>query len=262
MYGPAYSELDPADRRRLADALGDSPETVIAVHLLRRGLCRAYVSGSPSRFDGAVVQATHLPEEPTGFGNDPEVLWGLLESVSGWTCMNVAPKCAPGLGALMEGALDSPVRYLDDVYHTLTVPAVELRSEAVRRLTLEDLALLKSAPADIQGGRFENTAAMLSEGFVAGAIVDGRLAGIAHVSAVTDGYADIGVATLEPVRKRGFATAAASIVARSVQGAGRTPVWSTGADNTASLRVARKLGFVEVSRRTYVIPARPPSEPA
>ncbi len=256
MSGPAYRELDPRDLGRLADALGDSPETVIAVHLLRRGLCRAYASGSPSRFGGAVVQATHLPEEPTGFGNDPEVLWGLLESVSGWTCMNVAPKCAPGLGALMEGALDSPVRYVDDVYHTLTVPATEFQSEAVRRLTLEDLALLKSARADIQGGGFEDLATMLSEGFVAGAIVDSRLAGIAHVSALTDGYADIGVATLEPLRKSGFATAAASIVARSVQATGRVPVWSTGANNAASLRVAQKLGFAEVSRRTYVIPAK------
>jgi len=31
------------------------------------------------------------------------------------------------------------------------------------------------------------------------------------------------------------------------------PVWSTGEDNVASLRVARKLGFEEVGRRTYVI---------
>ena len=209
-----------------------------------------------------LFRALDCPEEPIGFGNAPEVLWGLLASIRGWTCVNVAPKCASGLGALMEGALGSPVRYMDDVYHTLTVPAVEFQSEAVRRLTLEDLPLLRSAPADVQGGGFEDTAAMLSDGFVAGAIVDGRLAGIAHVSAATDRYADIGVATLEPLRKCGFATAAASIVARCVQATGRIPVWSTGADNAASLRVAQKLGFVEVSRRTYVIPARPRLTPS
>ena len=91
MSGPAYRELDPGDRVRLADALGDSPETVIPVHRLRRGLCRAYVSGSPSRFDGAIVQGTRLPEEPIGFGNAPEVLWDLLAAVRGWTCVNVVP---------------------------------------------------------------------------------------------------------------------------------------------------------------------------
>jgi RimJ/RimL family protein N-acetyltransferase len=30
------------------------------------------------------------------------------------------------------------------------------------------------------------------------------------------------------------------------------PVWSTGENNVASLRVARNLGFEEVGRRTYV----------
>ena len=33
-------------------------------------------------------------------------------------------------------------------------------------------------------------------------------------------------------------------------------MWSAGGHNAASLRVAEKLGFVEVSRRVYVIPER------
>ncbi len=53
-----------------------------------------------------------------------------------------------------------------------------------------------------------------------------------------------------------FATAAAAIVARCVQEAGQRPVWRAGEGNTASLRVASKLGFTEVARRTYVILAR------
>ena len=84
-------------------------------------------------------------------------------------------------------------------------------------------------------------------------MVDGRIVGTAQTSAITARYADIGVSTDERWRERGFATAAASIVARRVQETGRTPVWSCGEDNMASLRVARKLGFEEVSRLTYVI---------
>ena len=53
-------------------------------------------------------------------------------------------------------------------------------------------------------------------------------------------------------RGMGFATASASIVARRIQDLGRTPVWSAGEDNAASLRIAAKLGFVEVSRRVYL----------
>ena len=41
----------------MAGALGDTPETVISVHLLARGPCRAYVAGDPARFKGAVVQS-------------------------------------------------------------------------------------------------------------------------------------------------------------------------------------------------------------
>jgi len=61
---------------------------------------------------------------------------------------------------------------------------------------------------------------------------------IAHTSARTEHYADIGAFTLKEWRGHGLATAAASIVAKRVQEVGQTPVWSTGEDNLASLRVA------------------------
>jgi predicted GNAT family acetyltransferase len=62
------------------------------------------------------------------------------------------------------------------------------------------------------------------------------------------------VYTREEFRNRGLATATAALVARRVQQAGQTPVWSAGEHNVASLRVARTLHFVQVSRRTYVVP--------
>jgi predicted GNAT family acetyltransferase len=116
-----------------------------------------------------------------------------------------------------------------------------------------DLPLLDAAPREIQGAGFGGTRALLEEGVVAGAIVDGALVAIAHASALTPRHADIGVATLDVWRGRGFASAAAALVAQQVQATGRTPVWSTGEDNVASQRVAEKLGFVEVGRRVYVI---------
>ena len=70
---------------------------------------------------------------------------------------------------------------------------------------------------------------------------------------MTERHADIGVFTSEEWRGRGLVTAAASMVAKQLQATGLTPTWSTGEDNFASLRVAGKLGFAEVGRRTYVI---------
>jgi len=211
------------------------------------------VAGDPSRFDGAVIQADLLPNEPMAFGQDPEVLWSLLTAVKGWECVNVPSQCATALGEIIEERTGVPVRYYSDIYHVLSKPALDFHSEAVRQLTLADLELLESAPPKLQGRAFGSPYALLSEGVAACAIMSGRIVAIAHTSAHTERYADIGAFTFKEWRSRGFATAAASIVARRVQEAGQTPVWSTGEANKVSLRVAQKLGFREVSRRTYVI---------
>lgn len=249
-----YQPLDSKSCHVLANALGDTPETVISVHLLRRGLCRAYVAGEPSRFDGAIVQDNFCPAEPMGFGSDPEVLWDLLKSVEGWECVNVASECATDLGEIIEENMGVRVRYYGDVYHILSKPVLNFQNEAVRQLTLDDLNLLESAPTEVQGAGFGSIRNLLSDGVVACAVISGKIVAIAHTSARTNHHADIGVFTLEEWRGRGFATAATAIVAKRVQEAGQTPVWSTGEDNFASLRVAHKLGFTEVLRRTYVIP--------
>jgi RimJ/RimL family protein N-acetyltransferase len=245
--------LEPKQQPVLAGALGDTPDTVQSVHVLRRGLCNAYVAGDPARFDADVLQAVDWPEEPTGFGSDPDLLWELLQQVEGWTCILVDSGCAPGLAAIMEAELGRRTRFLDDVTHLLAAPARVVRDPAVRRLTMADLELLKSAPLELRAGLWPGPRELLAEGIVACAVVSGEIVATALTAACSDRYADIGVYTREEVRGRGYATAAASLVAREVQAGGRNPVWGAGAHNAASLRVAQKLGFEEVSRRTYVI---------
>jgi hypothetical protein len=145
------------------------------------------------------------------------------------------------------------VRYLDDIYLHLVQPAPALRSDVVQRLTLADLPLLEAAPPDLHTGGFGSLAGLLSEGIVVGAIMDGRIIAIARTSARSERHSDIAVATLEGWRNHGLATAAAAVVAQELQVAGQIPVWSAGAHNPASLRIAQKLGFTKVARRRYVI---------
>ena len=66
-------------------------------------------------------------------------------------------------------------------------------------------------------------------------------------------YANLGAYVLEEFRGQGLATAAAALVTREVLARGETPVWSTCETNTASQDVARKLGFRQVARATYVV---------
>ena len=57
-------------------------------------------------------------------------------------------------------------------------------------------------------------------------------------------YEDIGVVTLPEYRGAGLCVACAGALCRDIEGRGRRPTWTTSPDNTASLRVAEKLGFV------------------
>jgi RimJ/RimL family protein N-acetyltransferase len=214
------------------------------------------VAGEVATFDGAIVQSNDWPTEPAGFGSDPEVLWDLLQSVKGWDCLLVDSECASALGRIIAREMGVQVRYLDDVSHTLTRPARAFHDEAVRRLSLADLVLLKAAPQELRAGLWSNPREILLEGVIACAVIAGEIVATALTTAYSERYADIGVYTAEGLRGRGYATAAASLVAKSVQESGRIPTWGAGEHNAASLRVAEKLGFVELSRRRYVIVAQ------
>lgn len=178
-----------------AETMDDTPQNVILLHLLRRGLCRAFVLGSLPDDHAVVIQDRHFPEEPVAFGNDPEKIWDLLKTISGWTNINVADDMAKSLGALIQADINADVRYLQDIYLTLERPVECRESDAVRLMTESDLAFLKSVPNDMQPSGFGGIESLLTKGFVAGAIVDGKLISVAQTYARTAKYADIGVKT-------------------------------------------------------------------
>ena len=248
--------MTQGERNDLADAIGDTPETVIGTHLLRRGLADAHVFGDRRRPDGAIVQSHSLRSEPWCLGTDPAAVLDLLRPLNDWRRQGMSPnvdaRLAPPLAALAEKDLHVKVEFYGDVYHTLSVPVADVSVPEVRQLDTEDVYILAAYRGSALGTGFATFEDLLTDGLAAGAVVEGSLVGLAHTNALTSGYADIGVATDKAFRRRGFASAAASIVARRIQERGLVPVWSTGEDNEASLRVAARLGFREVSRRVYL----------
>ena len=248
------AQLSSAELPALARVLSDSLETAIPVHRLMRGPCIAYVVGETARFDAAIVHLQEDKGELQGFGENAEALWSILEPLDGWRAVSVSPSVAPKLGVQIRSSTRNRVAYYDDVYHTLTRPAVTHSHPDVRLLTVDDRALFDDVPDDLKPGMRGDVEIVLREGFVAGAVVDNSIVSVAHTNAITERYADIGVFTHQDYRNLGYSTASAAIVAAAIQKSGRTPVWSCGEDNLPSLRVAAKLGITEVSRRTYVIP--------
>ena len=248
------TKLTPQECLVLADIIGDTPTTVISTSRLKQGMCDAYIVGSLPDVDAALVFDAYCADEPCGFGTDAEAMWQLLKATDGWSCVNVDIACAASLGALIETDRDTSIRYYGDVCHALLEPVHRYPNKTVRLLTLEDVDRLAQAPTEVQGNGYKTHTAMLTEGIAAGAVVDDDIVAIAHTYAETNLHADIGVSTLEAWREKGLSTAAASLVAQEIQARGKVPAWSCGEDNLASLRVAEKLGFTEVGRRTYVIP--------
>lgn len=273
--------LDAAERLILADALGETPQTTMSTHRLRRGLARAAVAGPPERPEAAVVQAFALMAEPAGFGDDPERIWGVLRGLDGWTSVHVALPVGPPLAALIQAETGRAYRLEEEIYFQAgaasrdgaagkagaadlperpLTPPESLAIPGVRRLGAADVPLMEAATdrLGMAGWRFGSAAAQIADGFAAGAVVEGRLVAVAFTAARGSRYGEVGIVTQAACRGRGYAGAAAALVAADLRAAGLTVIWSTSVENAASRRIAAKLGLTEVSRRVYLYPATVP----
>ncbi len=247
--------LDKSGMRKLADTLGESPRACASLSLLRRGLCRAAVVGSPDVFTAAIVQFPFMSDEPIAFGEDIDGIVALLDQTElPWGCVEVHPDIAEPLGDLVQSHWDRKIRLYDAVYLALLSPARSIRNAEVRLLTHDDLELWSGVSDDeLEACGFGDVETHLREGIAAAAIVNGRIVAVTECSGITGTYADVGVYTQEPYRRRGYASAGASLVSTEAQRRQLVPVWSTGVDNHASLGIAAKVGFTEAERATYVI---------
>lgn len=256
----ASHELDCDGCLRLAAALPDTPDNAESIGPLRNGKARAWVKGALPDFDAAVVQWADLPEEPVGFGSDPESILELLQMVPGWTCVDVEGFIAPLLRDLIKERLGCGSHLHEGVGYRLLRPVKIFRNPAVRELVPEDGKLLtEDTLAEFTSHHFGNPVPTVArrkgdDWFQAGAIIGGRIVGFVGGSRCSERYAVLGAYVMEEYRRKGLATAAASLVSGYFQELGLIPAWSTGVGNPASMAVPVKLGFEEVlPRRCYVV---------
>jgi RimJ/RimL family protein N-acetyltransferase len=137
----------------------------------------------------------------------------------------------------------------------------------VRRLGPDDGAALASLGEETAwiAKTWGGPDGLAASGMGAGAFAGGRLVAVACPFFVGERYEDLGVATEPGFRGLGLSLACAAAVCRDVRARGRVPTWTTSPDNTASLRVAEKLGAVLHRRDRLLVvgipvpqPARPP----
>ncbi|HTP02151.1 MAG TPA: GNAT family N-acetyltransferase [Anaerolineales bacterium] len=241
------------EKRELANALGNSPETALAVHLLRKGNGDAYVAGALPDFHAAIIEDYDVGPELLAFGSDIPAFINILYEMDGWDIVNAPRPIATELSAAIRSQMHLSVHMIDDIYQVPAGVVASFRNPDVRMLTREDIPLLEQTPDDIRDSFEDDLELVFREELVAGAVLPGRIVSIAATYGYQEKYVDVAISTLEEFRGRGYARAAASLIAAKVQEAGRVPIWSCAPTNLSSLAVAAKLGFHEVSRRINIV---------
>jgi RimJ/RimL family protein N-acetyltransferase len=126
-------------------------------------------------------------------------------------------------------------------------------SYVVRRLGPDDTQRLGELSAESSwiAKTWGGPSGLASSGYAWGAFAGGRLVAVACTFFLGIGYEEIGVVTEPEFRGLGLSAACAGALCEDILDRGRYPSWTTSPDNSASLRVAEKLGFALV-RRDYL----------
>lgn len=162
---------------------------------------------------------------------DPLALRALADELPAYTFLMVSPELAAALGRPTARA----------ILHTLPDPD-----------TLPELegATLLEAPTGVP----PQLADELRGQRVWTVYVDGAPVSFAYAPWRSARWFDISVDTLPGARQLGLATLVAAAMIRDERARGREPVWGADEGNPASLRLARRLGFVAVDELWVATP--------
>jgi GNAT superfamily N-acetyltransferase len=218
--------------------LPDRPGPLIGLHIIHTGYGTAHVDRWPEPNVLLVNTAGNY-----SLCGDPDYLnvANLQANVSGF--VEAPPSFLSGLKAAFPDVLawDRVILQLAE-RPTVTSPD----NSRVRRLDKGDAAALRALSAEVSwvAKTWGGTDGLAESGYAWGAFVENRLVSIACTFFVGETCEDIGVATEPAFRRQGLSTACVEALCEDIFNRGRKPSWTTSPDNTASLRVAKKLGFV------------------
>lgn len=152
---------------------------------------------------------------------DPALLHALAAEFASHTFLVVTEELAATLGR----------RACRAILHTLPEP--DALPDLEGAVLLPDVSQVPSPLAD-----------ELRDARVWAAYVDGTPVSFAYAPWRSARWFDVSVDTLSGSRQLGLATIVASAMIRDERAQGREPVWGADENNAASLRLARRLGFV------------------
>jgi GNAT superfamily N-acetyltransferase len=233
--------------RDLAAALPDAPQLIDVRGILRSG--HAVVTGGSSAAEGFAARVVHGALSVIGIVGRPPCA-AIVDATDGITAMTpilAQTADADHVGRCLAAAPSANGRRWQGermIVHTLAAPIQQpdhatgsQHNRIVRLLTAADS--LAHLPA---GLRHEMTHARLRAP-VATVFVDGRASSFCYPVWTTESLWDVSIDTLEEFRGQSLAPQAVWFMAELMRSRGCAPVWAALESNSASLRLAAKLGF-------------------
>jgi GNAT superfamily N-acetyltransferase len=250
-------ELTRQQAAALRDWFGpERPGPLVAQHVANtgHGTCRADRWPDP-RAVLATCGGNHA------LAGDPAALrgGGLLDGLTGFVD-------APGPFAPLVRDTAGDVETWERVILALDGPPRPVRARGdhlVRRLGPADAGALAALGDETSwiGASWDGPAGLAASGTAWGAFDGARLVAVACPFFVGWRFEDLGVATEPDARGLGLSAACAAAVCADVRARGHAPSWTTSPDNTASLRVAEKLGFTHRRDDRLLVVGVPIPEP-
>jgi hypothetical protein len=239
------SAVLPVEPSALAAALPDVPCWVYVRSLLMSG--SAQVRLTADRDAALVLDPTFavLVGRP-----DPGLLRGALVGSPSGPELLIQDDALLGAQAALPDWIARPF-----VVHALSKPYPPVASLAPGVVVSAPLdpTVLDGLPEDVRADALNAPAASVR-------FVNETPVAVCAVSDLTEGLWDVGIDTLEPVRRHGHGTAVFQALVSEMAAQGRQPVWAAYEDYAPSLRMAARLGFRPVARMVELVPPARGSE--
>eukprot|EP00667_Euglena_gracilis_P006932 EG_transcript_7000 len=265
------SLLPNADHPALLACLPVDAEYCQVAAALTAGRALAYVVGDVARPSLAVVEDPCVPDEAFIFGKSPYAIVRCLTALwpVWWPRLNVARGMERQLCRLLRKTFEAtepvavkvaiyvlppPPRAVTKLLRATDSPIAHLRP-VVRPLRPADEPLLAAAPHLLRGRPPRDVATTIC----VGAVEDGALVCVAHLTAVWHRYGALAVATDAAYQRQGFATACLALAAQLMVAKGVLPVFPCREDNWPAVRLAHRLGFRELTTRVDIDLKRNPA---
>ena len=228
--------------RELLGVVEDAPRWIETRAMLLSG--RATVTGGRNPVDGFVVKAQYDAVSAVSVVGRPPcaAIQAALDDLTPQTPLIVQKDNAAWVADCLGSSAAGPWQPERVILHRLTDPSPVAPPAGVAARLLDSDEPLHHLPAPL---RHEMTHARRM-GAVSAVFVDDRPVSFCYPCWRTESLWDVSIDTLEAYRGRSLAVAAVHHMIDEMRREGKEPVWGAVASNSASLRLAAKLGFAPV----------------